>query len=520
MNAPRTDPCPRFAWPLLLPIVLLALGIHALPHPGFGFQRDELLYFAMGDHLDLFRMQFPPLIAAAARLMKALFGDQVAGARLLPALLHATLIILAAAMARAICGAAPAQLLAGLALLVAPVFVRAGTLFQPVVFELTWSSLALLALLELLGQQADSVQARAGWWCVLGTALGLGAMTKFSIAFLLLGVSVAVLLSPLRRDLLTRWPWTAALLVAALAVPSLSGQVTWQWPFLAQMAALRETQLQRVTPGAFLSAQLLMLGPAAVVMLVGAWSLMFDTRARRFRPAAFAAVAVMVVLLILHGKDYYFAPVHPLLLAAGSVALARMSERTGRAWLAPAVATLLLVGGALLLPMGAPILPREALARYAARLGVSRAVATNYGTVLALPQDFADMIGWEELTATVAAVYRSLPDAERTPTVIVGGNFGRAGALAIYAKRYGLPYPVSRSGDFYNWGLPAQPISTLIIVGGTMADLQPLCGNVTEVARTSNPWGVEQEQEVPIHVCRDLREAPDVIWRRLGPDWG
>jgi 4-amino-4-deoxy-L-arabinose transferase-like glycosyltransferase len=520
VNDPHTDPRPSFARTPILPIALVALGIHALPQPGFGFQRDELLYFAMGDHLDLFRMQFPPLIAAAARLMKAVFGDHVAGARLLPALLHAVLIVLAAAMARVMGGTARAQLLAGLALLVAPVFMRAGTLFQPVVFELTWSSLALLALLELLARPAEAVPARAGWWCVLGIALGLGAMTKFSIAFLLMGVGVAVILSPLRRDLLTRWPWTAALIVAALAVPSLRGQATWQWPFLAQMAALRESQLQRVTPGAFLSAQPLMLGPAAVLMLAGAWSLMFGTLARRFRPAAYAGVAVLVVLLILHGKDYYFAPVHPLLMAAGSVALARTSERKGRAWTVPAMAAWLMVGGALLLPMGAPILPREALARYAARLGVSRAVATNYGTVLPLPQDFADMIGWEELAATVAAAYRSLPDAERAHTVIVGGNYGRAGALAIYARRYELPYPVSRSGDFYNWGLPPQPISTLLIVGGTIADLQPLCGSVTEVARTSNPWGVEEEQAVPIHLCRDLLQPPAVIWRRLGPDWG
>jgi len=85
--------------------VLVALGLHALPQPGFGFHRDELLYFAMGDHLDLFHMQFPPLIAAAARLMKAAFGDHVAGARLLPALLHAALILLAAAMARVLGGA-------------------------------------------------------------------------------------------------------------------------------------------------------------------------------------------------------------------------------------------------------------------------------------------------------------------------------------------------------------------------------------------------------------------------------
>ena len=65
MNAVRTDAPAGFAWPLLAPIVLVALGIHALPQPGFGFHRDELLYFAMGDHLDFLHMQFPPLIAAA-----------------------------------------------------------------------------------------------------------------------------------------------------------------------------------------------------------------------------------------------------------------------------------------------------------------------------------------------------------------------------------------------------------------------------------------------------------------------
>ncbi len=517
MNAARTDAPPALAWPLLLPIVLVALGLHALPQPGFGFHRDELLYFAMGDHLDLFHMQFPPLIAAAARLMKVAFGDHLAGARLLPALLHAALILLAAAMARVLSGAGRAQMLAGLAVLVAPVFVRAGTLFQPVVFEMTWSSLALLALLELLARPAP---ARATWWCVLGIALGLGTMTKFSIAFLMLGIAAAVMLSPLRHDLRTRWPWFAAGTTAVMAVPAIAGQFAWDWPFLAQMTALRQSQLERVTPGAFLSAQPLMLGPAALLMLTGAWSLTFGALAHRFRPAAYAAATILAVLLVLHGKDYYFAPVHPLLLAAGSVALARASEHPGKRWAVPAMAAFLMLAGALLLPVGAPIIPREALARYAARLGVARTVTTNQGTVLPLPQDFADMIGWEELVAAVAAAYRSLPESERSRTVIVGGNYGRAGALAIYAQRYGLPYPISRSGDFYNWGLPGQPIDVLLIVGGTIADLQPLCGSVTEVARTSNPWGVEEEQEVTIHLCRDLVRPAAVIWRQLGPDWG
>ena len=518
MNAPRTD-THSFKWSLLWPVALVALGLHALPQPGFGFHRDELLYYAMGDHLDLFRMQFPPLIATAARLMKAAFGDHAVGARLLPALLHVFLILLAAAMARIMGGSARAQLLAALALLVAPVFVRAGTLFQPVVFEMAWWSLALLALLALLAGDTDG-RGRAAWWCTLGVALGLGTMTKFSIAFLLLGVSVAVFLSPLRRELRTRWPWTAAIIVLVMAVPAISGQVAWGWPFLVQMDSLREAQLERVSPGAFLAAQPMMLGAAAVLMLVGAWSLTAGSLSARFRPAAFVALTVMAALLALHGKDYYLAPMHPLLLAAGSVALVQWSGRRGWHWPVIAVAALLLAGGALLLPLGTPILPREDLARYAARIGVSQAVTTNRGAMLPLPQDFADMIGWEELAAGVARVYRDLPANEQARTAIVGGNYGRAGALAIYAKRYGLPYPISRSGDFYNWGLPKQPIDILIIAGGTIEDLQPLCRSVSEVARTSNPWGVEEEQGVPIHLCRDLMQPPAVIWRQLGPDWG
>lgn len=519
MNALRTNAHPRLAWPLLLPIVLVALGLHALPQPGFGFHRDELLYFAMGDHLDLFRMQFPPLIATAARLMNAVFGDHVAGARLLPALLHAALILLAAAMARVMGGTGRAQMLAGLAVLVAPVFVRAGTLFQPVVFEMAWWSLALLALLELLARPVTA-SGRPAWWCVLGIALGLGTLTKFSIAFLMFGLAAAVVLSPLRQDLRTRWPWVAALIVVVMAVPSVSGQGTWGWPFLTQMASLRESQLEHVSPGAFLSAQLLMPGPASLLLLAGAWSLIVGTLSARFRPAAYAALGVLAVLLLLHGKGYYYAPMHPLLVAAGSVALEQWSDRRGWRWPVAAVAGWLLLGGALLLPIGAPILPREALARHASELGVTQAVTTNRGTVLPLPQDFADMIGWEELAAEVARVYRALPDSEKPHTAIVGGNYGRAGALALYSRRLGMPYPISRHGDFYNWGLPHHPVDVLVIAGGSIEELQPLCGSVSEAARLRNPWGVEEEQDVAIILCRGLLRPLPELWQHLGPVWG
>ncbi len=42
----------------------------------YGVHRDEFLYLAMGRHLDLFRMEFPPAIAILA-LISMLLGDSL-----------------------------------------------------------------------------------------------------------------------------------------------------------------------------------------------------------------------------------------------------------------------------------------------------------------------------------------------------------------------------------------------------------------------------------------------------------
>ncbi|HSJ76202.1 MAG TPA: glycosyltransferase family 39 protein, partial [Gemmatimonadales bacterium] len=187
-------------------IALVSLILHLLPQPGYGFHRDELLYLAMGQHLDLFRMQFPPLIALLAELARSLPLDLLRSVRLIPALASAALPVLAAMIARELGGRRGAEFLAALAVLVAPLFLRAGVLFQPVVFEQLWWCLAMLALVKLLNGRDRR------WWLVLGLALGLSALTKFSVVFLLSGVLIAIVVSPLRQDLRTPWPWLAALL--------------------------------------------------------------------------------------------------------------------------------------------------------------------------------------------------------------------------------------------------------------------------------------------------------------------
>ncbi|MDH5282454.1 MAG: glycosyltransferase family 39 protein [Gemmatimonadota bacterium] len=506
--SPAGASLPALVWAL----ATLSLALHLLPRPGYGFHRDELLYLAMGDHLDLFRMQFPPVIAVLAELARLLPLNLLVAIHLLSGLAAAAVVVLTARIAGRLGGAAPAQALAALAVLSTPFLLRAGSMLQPVIFEFLWWTAGALALVSLLAG------ADRRWWLALGAVAGLGASTKFTTAVFALAAALALLASPLRRDLAGRWPWLGLGLATLLASPALAGQAAWGWPFLTQLQVLRESQLERVTPAAFLTGQLLIAFAAAPLLVLGAIALWVAPLRMRFWPAGLYAAAAAVILLLTGGKEYYLAPIHPLLIAAGATALLAWTDY--RPVVIGGIAAWLVVGGAIALPAGIPILRPGPMAAYLARIGITRAVTTNYGEVLPLPQDYADMLGWREQVAAVAEVYHRLDPAERARTSIVGGNYGRAGALAVYHAAFGLPYPVSRHGDFYHWGFGNPDATTVIIVGGTVEELSDLFGEVTLAAVVRNPQSVPEEQEVRVHLCRLPRKPLPQIWQELGPVWG
>src|SRR5512143_3445903 len=208
-------------WGIIGGIALATLILHVLANlvSPYGFHRDEFLYFAMGRHLQLFRMDFPPAIAILAEAVRGVLGDGLFGIRLVPALCATLLVLLAGLFAWRLGGGRYAQLLAGLAVLGSPLFMRAGNLFQPVVLDqVTWT-LALLALAWL------AATGDGRWWLAIGAACGFGLLAKFSIAFIGFGIFLATLLTPLRRQLGTRWPWAGAALALAIGSPSIVGQI-------------------------------------------------------------------------------------------------------------------------------------------------------------------------------------------------------------------------------------------------------------------------------------------------------
>ena len=79
----------------------------------------------------------------------------------------------------------------------------------------------------------------------------------------------------------------------------------------------------------------------------------------------------------------------------------------------------------------------------------------------ALPQDFADMLGWKELARKTDSVYTLIPNPEQT--LILCDNYGQAGAINYYTKK-GIK-AVSFNADYVNWfnlGIPYKNVIRII----------------------------------------------------------
>jgi len=134
---------------LALAGVKLALHLFTNAFSPYEFHRDEFLYFAMGEHLRLWHMDFPPFVAMLSEATRGLLGDSLFAIRLPPALMSTALLVFAAMVAWELGGGRFAQGLAGFAVLASELFLRSGNLFQPVVIDQLWWTVALFCLLKL-----------------------------------------------------------------------------------------------------------------------------------------------------------------------------------------------------------------------------------------------------------------------------------------------------------------------------------------------------------------------------------
>src|SRR6185436_6174560 len=119
----------------------------------------------------------------------------------------------------------------------------------------------------------------------------------------------------------------------------------------------------------------------------------------------------------------------------------------------------------------------------------------------ALPQFFADRMGWEDMAGTVARVYHALPAEERAHTAIFANDYGQGGAIDYYGRRLGLPRAIGGHLTYWYWGPRQYTGDTMIVLGDTVEGASRWYESVTEVARVGHPMAMDQEQ-FPVLLCR------------------
>ncbi|HYX41977.1 MAG TPA: hypothetical protein VE821_09790, partial [Pyrinomonadaceae bacterium] len=201
--------------------------------------------------------------------------------------------------------------------------------------------------------------------------------------------------------------------------------------------------------------------------------------------------------------------------AAGAVGLERLTEVHWRKTiLRPATIVLLLTGGLILAPLTLPVLPVETYIRYAQRLGLAE-IKTEKLRTGALPQHYADMFGWPELTATVADAFHRLPPEEQARCAIFGRNYGEAAAIDFFGPRYGLPKAISKHQNYWLWGPRNYTGECVLTVGEKLADVQQTFNQVEQVATFTHPYVMPYENNLPILLCHQPKASLQTIWPRI-----
>jgi hypothetical protein len=502
---------PALNRPLLFALAGFKLFLHLALAGRYGYFRDELYFLDCGRHLAFGYVDHAPLIGLVSRLALIL-GGSLPALRVFPAVAGAALVALALLIAWRLGGGAFAQALAGLSVIAAPIYQAMHGFLSMNAFEpLFWMGTAY-ALIRII-QTGDGRR-----WIVIGALLGVGLENKHSTAFFAVAVAVALVLSPERRALFTRWPWIAAGLAAALFLPNLVWQAQHGFPTLEDLANVRRTGKNVVLgPAEFIGQQVLMLHPVLLPVWPAGLAWLFRTERGRYRMLGWTFVVFFALLFAMRGKNYYLAPIYPLLLAAGGVAIERGLDRTpatrGRWWPKAVIVSLIVLASSITAPMALPILSPERYVAYEQAIGFAPP-KTEVGHRGPLPQHFGDRFGWPELVADVARVYDALPPADRAKAAIFANNYGEAGAINLFGPRYGLPAAISAHQNHFFWGPRGNTGEVLIVLQDDHESLDPICASVEDAGTHFHPWGMAEENN-PIYVCRGLHPPLTEMWPRL-----
>lgn len=483
-------------------IFLLSFLLHLGSSGMLGYHRDEFLYLALGQHPGLGHWSNPPFIGWISYLTQQLFDGSLRAIHIFPAIAGGLMSLLSCLIARELGGRRFAIVLTAVATFFHLAYLRAFSFLMPVPFDILFWTLFVYLIIRYLNTD------NSNYLYALGAAIGLGMLNKYSVFFFALALILGTLLTPHRKLLFRKEPYLAMGLGFLIFLPNLYWQYCYGFPVIHHMAELSESQLQNVLAINFISDQFLMNAQNVLLVLPGLFFLLFSKTERRFRLPGWIAFLSILLFLVFKGKSYYTLGVFPPLIAAGAVF---WEQKVHSKVLRIGFTTVIIAATFPLLPMSLPLYPSSHLEVYFRKYQLEGVLRWEDGRVHSLPQDYADMLGWQDIAKAADKAYE-LCDPQK-PVIVYGENYGQAGAVEHLGKNQQMPAVNSFSDSYVLWHPEKveEEVEQFIYINDELgADVEALFADIRVVDSVRNSRA--REYGTKIYLCRQPRRSFTDFW--------
>src|SRR5215472_7919809 len=316
----------------VLAIAACVAVVHIATNGRYGFHRDELQTLSDALHMDWGFVAYPPFTPFVERVGLALFGPSLVGLRMFSVLAQSAAIFITGLMAGELGGGRLAQVTAAFSVALAPLSIFEGTEFQYTTFDYLWWVLISYFVIRLLKSSDPR------WWVPVGAVVGLGLLTKYTMAFYVAGVMGGVMLTGARRFLRSKWFWIGVALAFLICLPNLIWQLRHDLISLHFLQYIHRRDVGQGRNEGFWRDQFL-IDTNLVTAPLWIAGLIFFFRDQRYRMLAWMYVIPLTLFVATKARFYYVGAAYPMLLAMGAVAGERwiLSLRQGWRWAVKAV---------------------------------------------------------------------------------------------------------------------------------------------------------------------------------------
>jgi len=483
---------------LALFIIVKFVLQYNLISPEYDLQRDEYLHLDQAHHLAWGYLSVPPVTSWISYLI-GLLGNTIFWIKFFPALFGALTIVVVWKAIEELNGNLTALILGATCVLFSALL-RLNTLYQPNSLDvLSWTTFYFVLIKYFAGKNPK-------WFFAAAIVFAIGFLNKYNIAFLLIGLLPALLLTEERNVFKEKKFYLAIGLGFILILPNLLWQYNNDFPVFHHLKQLADIQLVHVNRWDFVKNQLLFFFGSLLVIIAALYGLLFYKPFKKYQVFFWSLFFTLAVLVWFKAKDYYAIGLYPIYIAFGSVFVVEKLNQGWKKYLQPVFIAFPMLA---FIPMYQIAFPNKSPEYIVNNSGPDKKMGLHRwedGKDHALPQDYADMLGWKQLAEKVDSIFSGLPNPDET--LILCDNYGQAGAINYYTKNNKV-IALSFNADYIDWFDLNKKITDVILVK-EMDDEDkerkveiPLFDSVYLAGKRINQYA--REEEISIYVLRGAK---------------